>query len=374
MSEKIRAVIIGTGTICSISARCLQGRDDIELVGCWAHKETAGHVIGTDPGLLDGNIPWNITITGEEEDIWALKPDVAIIAINVMGAAADNIIGNWFVKCLERGINVVATSIPGLIFPQTYPNQDLVKRIDEACKKGNSTFYTSGEEPGFAEQLVALILTGSNTIKTVTTSEIADYSPVTSREQMEYAFGFGMAEDYKSLMETPGIQSASWGAPINYVAHYLGCKIERMEETYEKRITDKDIEVGYGTIKAGTVGAVRFKTIGIVEDRPAIVVEHVSRMSKDLAPDWPTAEKNAIIRITLEGDPNLSCDFVMGDSEHPENQGYEGYVLTAMRIINAIPFVVESKPGLLTSLDMPLYAPTKAFRSDETLVDHKVCR
>lgn len=34
---------------------------------------------------------------------------------------------------------------------------------------------------------------------------------------------------------------------------------------------------------------------------------------------------------------------------------------TAMRIVNAVPFVVAAAPGLLSSLELPVTAPVAAF-------------
>ena len=67
-----------------------------------------------------------------------------------------------------------------------------------------------------------------------------------------------------------------------------------------------------GTIEAGTVGAVRFETIGVVDGRDAIVIEHVNRMAPDLAPEWPTAERDGTYRIAIEGDPDLQCELTVG--------------------------------------------------------------
>ena len=76
MDKKLRVVVIGTGNIAAIVIRCLKGREDMELVGVWAHPETAGHLIGTDSGLLDTDEPNGIIITGDKEEIYSLKPDV----------------------------------------------------------------------------------------------------------------------------------------------------------------------------------------------------------------------------------------------------------------------------------------------------------
>jgi hypothetical protein len=34
---------------------------------------------------------------------------------------------------------------------------------------------------------------------------------------------------------------------------------------------------------------------------------------------------------------------------------------TAMRVVNAVPYVVEAAPGLLSSLDLPVTAPRHIF-------------
>jgi len=43
--------------------------------------------------------------------------------------------------------------------------------------------------------------------------------------------------------------------------------------------------------------------------------------------------------------------------------GAGAMVATAMRVVNAIPYVVEAKPGLLSALDIPLTLPRHALRS-----------
>ena len=36
-------------------------------------------------------------------------------------------------------------------------------------------------------------------------------------------------------------------------------------------------------------------------------------------------------------------------------------VATAMRVVNAIPYVVDAQPGLVSSVDLPLTIPRQAF-------------
>jgi hypothetical protein len=175
-------------------------------------------------------------------------------------------------------------------------------------------------------------------------------------------FGFGRPIDQQCLMEIPGVQTSAWGPPVQMVADQLHVELDEIRETYEKRVTDRLLDVAAGTIAAGTVGAVRFETIGVVDGRDAIVIEHVNRMARDLAPDWPTADRDGTYRIVIDGDPSLSCELRLGttDSTH------DGMVATTMRVVNAIPYVCAAAPGIVTSTDLPLTLPRHAFELGQT--------
>ena len=108
-------------------------------------------------------------------------------------------------------------------------------------------------------------------------------------------------------MELPGVQTSTWGPPVQMVADALGAELDEIRETYDKRATDAELHVAAGTIDAGTVGAVRFETIGVVDGRDAIVIEHVNRMAPDIAPDWPTAATRRDLpdRVRRGAEPHL---------------------------------------------------------------------
>ena len=106
------------------------------------------------------------------------------------------------------------------------------------------------------------------------------------------------------------------------------------------------------------MGAVRFETIGVANGREAVVIEHVNRMAPDIAPDWPTAERDGTYRILFEGDPDMQCELSLG---RPEDFSDQGMVATTMRIVNAIPYVCDAPPGIVTSADLPLTLPRAAF-------------
>jgi hypothetical protein len=142
------------------------------------------------------------------------------------------------------------------------------------------------------------------------------------------------------------------------IADRLGASLDELRETYEKAITPRRLEIAAGVVEPGTVGAVRFATVGVIAGRPAIVIEHVNRLASDLAPEWPTAARDGTYRVAIEGEPRLSCELLVGS---PEDFSEQGMVATAMRVVNAIPWVCAAAPGVVSALDLGLTTPRHAF-------------
>ena len=105
-------------------------------------------------------------------------------------------------------------------------------------------------------------------------------------------------------------------------------------------------------VEKGTTAALRFEVTGVVAGRPAVVVEHVTRMRGDVAPDWPQPRGQGSYRILVEGNPKMRCELELLGDDGDHNTG--GLVATAMRVLNAIPAVCAADPGLLSALDLPL--------------------
>jgi hypothetical protein len=263
-------------------------------------------------------------------------------------------------RLLEAGTNVVTTSVPGLVHPPAY-DADATARLRAAAERGGATLYVSGIEPGFAaDHLVLLLSTMTRTITSVRTQELFSYAGYPVTFTMFDVFGFGRPPEDTCLMELPGVQASAWAPPVRMVADHLGAELDEIRETYEKVVTDRRLEVASGVIEPGTVGAVRFETIGVVDGRDAIVIEHVNRMADDLAPDWPRPDVDGTYRVRFEGDPELSCDLRVGA---PGDASAAGMVATTMRVVNAIPFVVDADPGIVTATDLPLTLPLDPFGS-----------
>lgn len=354
-TNPIRVAVISTGWISSVAIRTIVRRPHLELVGVWVHSPEK---VGRDVGDIVGIDPAGVNTTGDLDDIIALKPDCVLYG--AASAEMDGAAVRDYLPLLNAGLNIVTTNTPGMMFPDRWI-PELADQVRAAALAGGATIYTSGIEPGFAgDQFAILLTTLSNTITSIRAQEIFDYSAYPNRDLMVTAMGFGMPLDFTPLLELEGAQQFAWGPPIGMVAMALGVELDGIDEKYERVLTPRDLHVACGLIPAGTVGAVRAETSGLVGGRPVITIEHINRMAPDLAPEWATAP-NGTYRLIVEGSPRMQCDLRLGTEDTAESANANAMEATAMRVVNAIPYVIDAAPGIATSLDLPITAPRNAI-------------
>jgi len=163
------------------------------------------------------------------------------------------------------------------------------------------------------------------------------------------------------MMFQEGMLSLGWGGSVHSVAAGLGVTLDKVYEVHERLPLEQDVENGMGVFRAGTTGAMRFEVRGVIDGREAIVLEHVTRLTDDIAPDWPQGKG---YRVIIEGEPRMEIAMDMEDRNG--DHAVAGVIQTATAIVNAVPAVVEQAPGLVAAMDLPkitgkgLYRPEQA--------------
>ncbi len=126
-----------------------------------------------------------------------------------------------------------------------------------------------------------------------------------------------------------------------------------MTETYVREPAPEDFDIASGHIPKDSAAALRFEVRGMLGGRPAVVLEHVTRLRDDLCPEWPQpAQPGGSYRVEVTGEPSYAMDLCLSSRKGDHN--HAGLVATAARIVNAIPAVVAAPPGIRTTLDLPL--------------------
>jgi 4-hydroxy-tetrahydrodipicolinate reductase len=253
-------------------------------------------------------------------------------------------------RILASGKNVVSCSMVGLVHPTTL-NDLFTTRLTEACASGGSSFLTSGIDPGFANDTLPLVLSGlSEHWSEIRIQEIINYATYNQPETIVDIMGFGKPLDHTPILLMPGMLGFAWGGTLRLLAEGLGLELDEIREVHERRPATKPLQIGPYPIEEGTTAALRFEVQGIVGGKPALIVEHVTRLDDDLAPEWP--KSNGSYRVLIEGVPSMQVEYEFQD-EHGDH-AVGGVVLTATRLVNAIPAVCAARSGLMSALDLPM--------------------
>ncbi|MGV0851072.1 NAD(P)H-dependent amine dehydrogenase family protein [Mycolicibacterium phlei] len=360
---RYRVAVWSTGGIGSIAIRAIAQRPNLDLVGVWVHSEGKN---GRDAGELANGTPIGVTATTDADALIALRPDCVVYAAS--GPERDAQAIPDYVKLLSAGINVVTTSTTRLVNPHAYEPVEWRDQLADAAKKGQVSLYASGIEPGFAADYLPLVLsTQSSRIEKIHAYEIGLYDDYGVPDIMSDALGFGRPMDYQPWIGFPGAIAGEWQGQIRMIADALGVEVEEVRETFDRAATERTLEVAMGTVEAGTCGALRMQAIGVVDGREAIVIEHVTRLAPDVAPHWPTLPGALGYRVQVTGVPDLECTMAATVRDRKDaaiehmTSGAGAMVATAMRVVNAVPYVVDAQPGLLSSVDLPLTIPRHAF-------------
>ena len=146
----LKVIQWGTGNVGTFALHCILTHPELELAGVCVHG--AGKV-GRDAGELCGLPACGVKATNDVEAILASDADcvcyTATADLRPFEAITD------ICRILASGKNVVSSSVVPLVHPKSFlPN--LREQLDEACRAGNASVFTSGNDPGFANDVLPL--------------------------------------------------------------------------------------------------------------------------------------------------------------------------------------------------------------------------
>jgi 2,4-diaminopentanoate dehydrogenase len=348
-----RVIQWSTGNVGHHATRLIAEHPDLELVGLWVHSEDK---VGRDAGDLVGIDAVGVTATNDAEALLGLGADCVCYTATADLRPTEAI--EDMARILASGTNVVSSSVVPLLFP-AHVDPLLRGPLEDACLTGGTSCFTSGIDPGFANDLLPLALLGTcEYVESVRMMEIVNYATYAQPEVLFGTMGFGQPLDATPLLLVPGVLGFAWGGVVEAVAAGMGVEVVELEEVHERLPAPRRIDLGFGVVEEGTTAALRFEVRGLVDTgdgsgpRARVVVEHVTRLADDLAAEWPQPVGHSGYRIEVTGNPNYTLDLqMMGDDGDHNTAGLVG---TAGRIVNAIPAVCEARPGLLSVHDLPL--------------------
>lgn len=339
--KRYRVVQWATGNVGSRALRRMIEHPDLDVVGVWVHSPDKA---GRDAGELAGIDPIGVKATNSMQEVLDLKPDCVLYMPHVCNY--DEIC-----RILESGANIVSTRME-LQNPKAL-DAGICARIEEACRRGNSSVHATGSSPGFISEAMPIVLASiQRRLDLLQINEFADCSTRNSPEMIFQMMGFGAKPGAANEAQLGHIRS-SFAPSLQLTATALGLPIDNFEVSGEQGIARKDTHIAAGVVPAGTVAATKTILTGMRNGKPVMEFTTTWFVSDDVETSdgkvWDFRDSGW--RILLKGDCPL--DISISFPVEPEHYADMTPGLTAHRPVNAVPYVCEAPPGIQTTVDLP---------------------
>jgi len=343
----LRVVVWGPGNVGRPAIRNVVAHPELELAGVIVHSPAKE---GRDAGELAGIAPVGVAATRDAKALLATRPDALVYAVNADFRPAEAV--SECCDVLASGTNVVSAGMYALLHPASAP-KELRERFEAACREGNSSFLSSGIDPGFAMDLLPMVLSGvCQEIREIRIVENFNYEHYDQPDAVRNLVGMGLPMDRTPPMLLPAALEGVWGGVLRALGEALDAPVEEIRTVVERHALERDVENSMGRFEAGTQGAFRFEVQGLVAGAPRLVVEHVTRIDDATAPQWPRPARQGHHQIRISGHPDLvvtvECEDALG------NHAGGGNSAAAGRIVNAIPALCRAPAGLVAGSELPL--------------------
>lgn len=352
---RVPVVVWGTGNMGRASIRAVDAHPGLRLAAVVVVNPDK---VGRDAGDLAG--------LGRDLDVAATDDvDTALATLAGGGAVAYMASGDIrpdaaladVARALAAGAVVVTPAVYALYDQRNAP-AEMRDPLLAAAHAGGSALFVSGVDPGWGNDLLPVLVSSlGGTVDQVRCQEIFDYATYDAPDAVRFLVGMGEPMDYEPPMVAPGVPTMVWGGQVRMIARALGVELDEIRETLERRALDTDVTNPMGTFVAGSQGALRFEVQGVVDGEAVIVVEHVTRIAPDVAPDWPVPPDggDGAHKVVIEGRPRIEVSLEATDEGG--NRAAGGNATAANRLVNAIPWLLAAEPGLYDGLDVPLSPP-----------------
>ena len=351
-AHRTRVVQWATGNIGTRALREVIRHADLELVGVLVY-DPAKH--GVDAGVLCGEAPVGIAATTDPLAVRRLEADCVLymprtFVIDDVGAL------------LESGTNIVTTR--GELFGSGHRlGEDARARVVDACVRGGSSAYATGSSPGFiTETLPFALLSLQRQVEAIEIDEFANLSQRDSPHLLFEQMGFGKPLDSYNPNRAAYLVG-EFSPSLALLAEAAGRPVDQWTGTGEVAAARRTTQLAAGELPAGSVAAQRTIVVGKRDGAEVVRFTANWYCTTDVEPAWELRPTGW--RVQVRGDAPFDVDLPFPVPLEDLASFTPAY--TANRPVNAIPYVVAARPGILSTTDLPPITPAgpRGYEGDQ---------
>jgi len=326
---KLNVVSFGVGVIGSLTARYIleEKQDRINLVGAY---DIDPRKVGKDVGRVIGlDHPFGMKVSDDLDSVLTRDVDAAIHTTSSYFEAAYP----QLESIVTRGVDVVS-SCEELSYPYVV-DRKLSARLDLLAKKHDATVLGTGINPGFLMDALPITLTAPcKTIKMITVTR--RMNAATRRIPFQKKVGAGMTKaEFQAAIRDKRISGhVGLEQSVAMLADAVGWKLDRVVVgRVEPVLAEAATDEGYVRIPRGGVAGVKQSARGLAGGKSLIELNFMAYVGSEEEYD----------QVEIDGIPPVNCRI------NPCVHGDHG---TVAMLVNMVPKVVGSPPGLFTMKDM----------------------
>jgi hypothetical protein len=330
MTNKIRTIHYGLGSIGSGMARLAAQRASLEIVG---GIDVDDQKVGKDMGQVIGlDEPLGLRVSSNPAAVFSQTE--ADVVLHSTGSYLEQV-RPQLVEIIEAGLNVVSTC-EELAYPQAQ-HPALAEELDKLAQKHAVTVLGTGVNPGFAQDAIAIAASGvCQDVKHIQVTRIVEAGERRLQLQKKVGAGLSVAE-FEEKAKKREIRHVGLEESATMVAHALGWQLDKVEETIEPVIAEKPVKSQFVEVGEGQVSGVHQVARGFKGGQELIVLHLYMHIGAENPGD----------SVVIEGRPDIELTI----------KGIHGDLATAAMAVNAVPKVVSAPPGLVTMKDLPPVCP-----------------
>lgn len=296
------------------------GRDIADLIG---RDEQTGIVVRSDAGAV-------IRETGAD------------VVLHTTSSFLDRV-QEQLLECARLGVHVIS-STEELSFPYDR-HPELSAELAGVAEENGVAVVGTGVNPGYVMDTLALTATGvCSDVREVHVERVVDAGK--RRLPLQRKVGAGLtADEFAERKATGKFGHIGLRESLLFVAKGLGWSLDRVDESLNPVLSDREVVTPFLTVQEGQVAGIHHAIKGYVDGEPILTL--------DLKMYVGALEPRDAVRVV--GTPPV--DFVV-------REGIFGDTATVAVLVNAIPLVMQARPGLCTMMDLPI---PRAFATSPVL-------